>query len=293
MVCAIKGYPFVCVMSEVFSVERRKLMRYLGARVILTEKKHKSTGMLIKAQELAKKHNFFYAGQFENEANAWIHEQTTGPEIVKAFKKKNEHLDHFFMAYGTGGTMLGVSRVLRKHMPNTQIHLCEPANSPMVHSGIPTKYPENGIPSPSFDTAHPIWSPHLFQGWATDFIPKLTSMIKAENGYDEIEHVAGRDGIRVARELAQTEGIMVGISGGGILSAALKFAESCQPGTNILAMLTDTGERYMSTDLFADIPVDMTEEEQLLSDSTPSTAPPPPPHLHGIFPESTDELFEM
>ena len=161
MVCASKGYPFVCVMSESYSIERRRMMRYLGAKVILTPKEHKATGMLIKAQELADKHGFFYAKQFETEANAWIHQQTTGKEIIDAFSAKDKKLDHFFMAYGTGGTLLGCSRALQDGMPDCKIHLCEPANAPMMKSGIRTHYPKSGYPSTSFDTTHPVWVSEL------------------------------------------------------------------------------------------------------------------------------------
>ena len=168
-VCAVKGYPLVCVMSEAFSVERRKIMRFFGAKVVLTNPAHKATGMIIKAQELADKHGYFFPNQFENEANAWIHEQTTGPEIIEAFEGKK--LDHFVMAYGTGGTILGVSRILRKHSPETKIHLCEPNNAPMLYSEIPTVYPESGIPSTSFEVAHPVWVRFLQQQQNKHMIP--------------------------------------------------------------------------------------------------------------------------
>eukprot|EP00934_Nitzschia_sp_Nitz4_P003595 Nitzschia sp. Nitz4//scaffold144_size56818//48568//50020//NITZ4_006547-RA/size56818-snap-gene-0.7-mRNA-1//1//CDS//3329536546//3585//frame0 len=293
LVCAAKGYPFICVMSESFSIERRKLMRFLGARVVLTPKIHKSTGMLIKAQELADKHGFFYAKQFENEANAWMHEQTTGREIIDAFDRTNRHLDHFFMSYGSGGTVLGVSRAFKERSPDTVVHLCEPTNAPMVASHIKTKYPKSGVPSTSFDAAHPAWNPHQLQGWATDFIPKLVSIARKENCYQEIEHVNGTHAIATAQRLAKEEGIFCGISGGGILSAALKYAETCQPGTNVLAMIADTGERYLSTDLFANIPTEMSEEELALSMSTEGRAPPAPSTFHGIFPANTDELFDL
>jgi len=278
-------------MGEAFSVERRKLMRFLGATVVLTPKAHKATGMVMKAQALAEKHGYFYARQFENEANAWIHEQTTGPEIIKAFNKQDKKVDHFFMAYGTGGTILGVGRALRKMSPSTQVHLCEPSNAPMLQSGIPTAYPENGIPSTSFATAHPVWSPHLLQGWATDFIPKLTAIARDEKIFDTLEHVNSQDAIDTSRRLAKQEGLFVGISGGGILSAALQFAETCEPGTNIVAVLTDTGERYMSTALFDGIPEEMTEAEKELAATTPSTAPPAAHTMHGILPADTDQLF--
>jgi cysteine synthase A len=286
MVCASKGYPLVCVMSESFSIERRKLMRFLGAKVILTNPAHKGTGMVIKTKELADKHGFFWPNQFENEANAWIHQQTTGPEIVKAFADAEKRLDHFVCAYGTGGTLLGVGSYLRKESPNTKIHVCEPDNAPMLYSEIPTVYPEDGKPSTSFDVAHPAWRPHLLQGWAADFIPKLVNEAKEKKVFDSVLHVGGNDAIGTAKELAIKEGIFSGTSGGGVLSAALKFAENCPAGTSVLALIPDTGERYLSTPLFADIPADMTEEEKELAASTPST-PPPPPGLPGVFPEAT------
>lgn len=274
MVCAVKGYPLVCVMAESFSIERRKLMRFLGAKVVLTNPAHKGTGMLIKTKELADKHGYFWPNQFENEANAWIHEQTTGPEIVKAFEGLGKPLDHIFMAYGTGGTALGLSRYLKEHSPSTKTHVCEPDNAPMIYSEIKTDYPEDGDPSTSFQVAHPIWRPHLLQGWATDFIPKLLSKGIDENIYDFIENVSGNDAIETSRELAKKEGIFSGTSGGGILSAALKASKDLPAGSSVLAIIPDTGERYLSTPLFADIPADMTEEEKALADSTPSTPPP-------------------
>ena len=189
--------------------------------------------------------------------------------------------------------MLGVGRALRDGMPDCQVHLCEPSNAPMMKSGIRTHYPKHGYPSTSFDSTHPVWNPHLFQGWATDFIPKLAHQSKKEKLYDTIEHVKGNDGVWVSRELAQKEGIFVGISGGGILAATLAFAQTCEPGTTLLAMLTDTGERYMSTALFDNIPTEMTPEELALSKTTPGRAPPRPPALSGLLPEDTDDLFDM
>ena len=150
MVCATRGYPFVCVMSESFSIERRKLMRFLGARVVLTNPAHKATGMVIKAKELADAHGWFFPNQFENEANAWMHEMTTGPEIVDAMEEASAKLDYFVVPYGTGGTLKGVAKVLRERSPQTKIIVCEPDNAPMLYSGIKTEYPANGEPSTSF-----------------------------------------------------------------------------------------------------------------------------------------------
>jgi len=286
MVCASKGYPFVCVMSEAFSIERRKLMRFLGAKVILTNPAHKGTGMVIKAKELADKHGYFWANQFENEANAWIHEQTTGPEIVDAMETIGG-LDHFVCAYGTGGTLKGIGKVLRERLPDTKIHVCEPDNAPMLHSGIKTEYPKDGDPSTSFNEAHPVWRPHLLQGWAADFIPALLDKAVKLNYIDSLMHVGGDAAIATSKELALKEGIFSGTSGGGIVNCALQLAKKSKPGTSILAIVPDTGERYLSTPLFDDIPADMTPEEKELADSTPST-PPPPPGLPGVFPEATE-----
>jgi cysteine synthase A len=157
MVCAAKGYPFVCVMSESFSIERRKLMRFLGAKVVLTNPAHKGSGMVIKAKELAAKHNWFYPDQFTAEANAAIHERTTGPELLEALGQKK--LDHLFLAYGTGGTVKGVGKYLREHSKDTKIHVCEPDNAPMLYSGIATEYAADG----QFQEPHPVWRPHLLQ----------------------------------------------------------------------------------------------------------------------------------
>lgn len=301
MVCAQKGYPYVCVMAESFSIERRKLMRFLGAKVILTNPAHKGTGMLIKTKALADKHGYFWPNQFENEANAWIHEKTTGPEICNAFQQASMQIDHFVCSYGTGGTLLGVGRYLRTHSPKTKIHVCEPSNAPMLFSDIPTEYPtveqveNNGtndddnddgqvneekkndeFPSTSFKVPHPVWRPHLLQGWATDFIPKLVSSATDKKLYDSVLHVGGTDAIETSKALAANDGILSGVSGGGTLFAAIAFAKKLNKSSNIVVMIPDTGERYLSTPLFEDIPADMTEEEKAIADSVPSTAPPPP-----------------
>ena len=215
------------------------------------------------------------------QANAWIHEQTTGPEIVQAFEGKK--LDHFVMAYGTGGTLLGVSRVLREHSPDTKIHVCEPSNAPMLYSGIPTSYDGN---NPIPNEAHPVWRPHLFQGWAADFIPKLVETFREENPAITIVPTSGSVAMDCSKRLAREEGIFSGTSGGGIVHAALELAKNCSPGTNILAMVPDTAERYLSTPLFADIPADMTPEEIELAASTPSEAPP-----KIALPDKTDEAI--
>jgi len=173
--------PFVSVMSEAFSVERRKIIRFLGGKVILVNPAFKGTGMLIKAKAMAEKHDMFWTNQFENEANAWIHEQTTAPELVGpggAFDASGDtKLDHFVLAYGTGGTLLGTGRYFKKLSPATKIHVCEPSNAPMMYSEIPSVYPDDG---PLVSEAHPVWRPHLFQGWAADFVPKLVGQAQKE-----------------------------------------------------------------------------------------------------------------
>eukprot|EP00472_Partenskyella_glossopodia_P006920 CAMPEP_0197516962 /NCGR_PEP_ID=MMETSP1318-20131121/1925_1 /TAXON_ID=552666 /ORGANISM="Partenskyella glossopodia, Strain RCC365" /LENGTH=544 /DNA_ID=CAMNT_0043066145 /DNA_START=28 /DNA_END=1662 /DNA_ORIENTATION=- len=281
MVCAAKGYPFVCVMSEAFSIERRKLMRFLGAKVVLTNPAHKGTGMVIKAKELSEKHSWFQPSQFETIANSWIHSETTGPEILEQFP---EGLDALFLAYGTGGTVNGVGRVLRDSSPKTKIMLCEPDNAPMLYSGIQTTYEKDG----TFKDVHPIWRPHLLQGWAPDWIPHLVDEATKLSLHDEIVHVSGDAAMDTSKDLAKKEGIFTGVSGGGTVAAALEYAKTAPKGSKILAMLADTGERYLSTPLFADIPADMTEEEKSIAESTESRAPPPVP-----LPEVTDEAKEF
>jgi len=280
MVCAVKGYPFVCVMAESFSIERRKLMRFLGARVVLTNPAHKASGMIIKTQELAEKHGWFMPCQFENEANAWIHAQTTGPEIMTAMQGIN--LDYFVCAYGTGGTLKGIGQHLRKTSPQTKIVVVEPDNAPLLYSEVKTEYKENG----SFVEPHPLWRPHLLQGWATDFIPKLVNDAVNDKLIDHIVHSAGSTAMETSRELAKKEGIFTGISGGGTLGSALEVAATAPQGSNILVMLADTGERYISTPLFQGIPADMTDEEKELAKSTPST-PPPAISLPSVTEEAT------
>ncbi len=196
LVCAAKGYPFVCVMSESFSIERRKLMRYLGAKVVLTNPAHKGSGMVIKARELAEKHGWFRPRQFESEANAWIHKQTTGPEILEALGSRGRRLDDFVCAYGTGGTLNGVGAELRRRSNATKVTVCEPDNAPLLYSGEPTKYDENG----EFVAPHPVWRPHLLQGWAPDFVPKLVDDATTAKLYDSVMHVGGERALQVACE---------------------------------------------------------------------------------------------
>ncbi|MDH3337555.1 MAG: cysteine synthase A [Gammaproteobacteria bacterium] len=274
MVCAQKGYPLVVTMAESFSVERRRMMRFLGAKVVLTPAALKGSGMLAKAVELAEKHGWFLVRQFENEANADAHSRTTAPEILSAFE--DEKLDYWVTGFGTGGTLKGVSRVLKQKSPQTKIIVCEPDNSPLLGSGIPQAREDDG----SITESHPMFRPHVMQGWSPDFIPKLTEDVIDAKLIDEIIPINGDDALRLSKSLARDEGIFVGISGGATLAGTLAIAGKAEPGANILCMLPDTGERYLSTPLFDGIPEDMTEEEVEISRSTPNyrfdSAPPPP-----------------
>ena len=272
MVCAVKGYPLVVTMAENFSVERRKMMRFLGARVVLTPASDKGSGMLAKAVELAETHGWFLCRQFENEANANIHSQTTAKEILADFPSGS--LDYWVTGYGTGGTLKGVARVLKKESPNTKIIACEPDNSQVLGSGIPQERTADGTPAAS----HPLFRPHLMQGWGPDFIPKLAEDAVDGELIDEIMPIAGTDALRLSRELAQREGIFVGISSGATFAGALEICKRAAEGTTVLCMLPDTGERYLSTPLFEDIEEDMSADEVELSRSTPGfrfDAPPP------------------
>ena len=274
MVCAAKGYPLVVTMAESFSLERRKMMRFLGARVVLTPASLKGSGMLAKAVELAEAHGWFLCRQFENEANANAHSRTTAPEILADFE--GERLDYWVTGFGTGGTLKGVSRVLRKERPETKIVVCEPDNSPILGSGIPQERRADGSPADS----HPLFRPHLMQGWSPDFIPKLTEDALANKTVDEIVPVSGSEAMRLSRALAREEGIFVGVSAGATLAGAMEIAKKADKGANILVMLPDTGERYLSTPLFEDIPEDMNDEEMEISRSTPGyrfDMPPPAP----------------
>ena len=296
MVCAQKGYPLVVTMAESFSIERRKMMRFLGAKVVLTPAHLKGSGMVNKAVELAEEHGWFLVRQFENEANADAHSRTTAPEILEAFGEAG--LDYWVSGYGTGGTLKGVSRVLKEKSPQTKVIVCEPDNSPILASGIPQQRDASGSPSDS----HPLFRPHLMQGWGPDFIPKLTEDVVGAGMIDDIVAINGNDALRLSRALATAEGIFVGISGGATLAGALAVAKKAAPGSNVLCMLPDTGERYLSTILFDDIPDDMTGAEQELSRSTPNyrfdSAPPPaaeqePPKPVVAPPEALDFLEEV
>lgn len=262
MVCAAKGYPLVVTMAESFSVERRKLMRFLGAKVVTTPAALRGVGMVQKAIELAREHGWYWTRQFENEANPEMHARTTAREIVDDFK--GDRLDYWVTGYGTGGTLNGVSRVLREEMPNTRIVVCEPAEAPLLSSGAAQARNPDGTPA----AGHPAWKPHPMQGWTPDFIPKLTGDVDLARVHKVLQ-IANADAMRCSQELAAKEGVFVGITSGATFAGALEIARQAEPGANILAMLPDTGERYLSTPLFADIPADMTEEELRIFKSTP------------------------
>ena len=224
LVCAAKGYPFVAVMAESFSIERRKIMRGMGAKVILTPAAERGSGMVRKAKELSEKHGWFLARQFENEANPAYHRQTTGPEILLDFAGKR--LDYFVSGWGTGGTITGAGQVLKKARPDIKVIITEPAGARLV-SGAE-------------------WKPHKIQGWTPDFVPAVLD----RGVFDDNVPVADDEAISTARALAAKEGLFVGISSGATFAAALKVAEKAPQGSVILAMLPDTGERYLSTPLF-------------------------------------------
>ena len=227
MVCAAKGYPFVATMAESFSVERRRIMRMLGAKVILTPAAERGSGMVRKAEELAKKHGWFLARQFENVANPAYHRQTTGPEILSDFAGRR--LDVFVTGWGTGGTLTGAGEMIRLARPEVKIVVTEPAGASLLQGKE--------------------FKPHKIQGWTPDFVPKVLNRSVPH----EILPVADEEAIAAARALAAREGIFCGISSGGTFAAALKLAEKATKGSVILAMLPDTGERYLSTPLFEGI----------------------------------------
>ncbi|MBS9402290.1 cysteine synthase A [Halomonas sp. TRM85114] len=272
MVCACKGYPLVVTMAENFSVERRKLLRYLGAKVVLTPAAEKGTGMLNKAIELAETHGYFLCRQFENEANADMHSRTTALEILDDMGDVPLHA--WVTGFGTGGTLKGVARILRQQSPATRIVVAEPDNSPLLGSGIVQPRDASGAPAAS----HPRFRPHLMQGWTPDFISRLTEDAINAGHVDEVIPVAGDEAMHLSRELACQEGIFVGTSSGATLAAALQVARRSPPDSHVVCMLPDTGERYLSTPLFEGITEAMTDEEIALSRSTPGyrfDSPPP------------------
>lgn len=227
MVCAARGYPFVATMAESFSVERRKLMRALGAKVVLTPKEEKGSGMVRKAKELAEENGWFWASQFENPANPAYHRQTTGPEILQDFAGKP--LDYFVTGYGTGGTMTGTGQVLKLARPDIKVIVTEPAGASLLEGND--------------------WQPHKIQGWTPDFIPGVLD----RDVYDQNIPVTDEDAIHWSQQLASQEGIFCGISAGGTFAAAIKLSEGIPEGSHVLVMLPDTGERYLSTPLWADL----------------------------------------
>lgn len=227
MVCAAKGYPFVSVMAESFSVERRKLMKFLGAKLVLTPAAERGTGMVRKAAELAEEHGWFLARQFENEANPEYHRNTTGPEVLRDFAGRP--LDYFVSGYGTGGTITGAGQVIKAARPDIKIVITEPAGAALLDGKE--------------------WAPHKIQGWTPDFIPEVLDRDIA----DVYMPVTDEEAIEASRALAKKEGIFCGISSGATFAAALRTAAQADAGSAILAMLPDTGERYLSTPLFEGI----------------------------------------
>jgi cysteine synthase A len=264
MVCAQKGYPLVVVMAETFSIERRKLMRFLGAKIVLTPAAERAVGMIRKTNELAEKHGWFQTRQFENEANADMHSRTTAQEILNDFE--GDRLDYWVTGFGTGGTLKGVARVLAEKRPETKIVVCEPSAAPMISSGEAQPRNADGTPSAS----HPAWTPHPQQGWSPDFISSLTQDVIDTHGISQVLKIENADAMKCSRELALKEGIFVGITSGATFAGALKVCAEAPKGSTVLCMLPDTGERYLSTPLFADIAVDMTPEELEISRSTPA-----------------------
>ncbi|MBV9880596.1 MAG: pyridoxal-phosphate dependent enzyme, partial [Gemmatirosa sp.] len=269
MVCAQKGYPLVVTMADSFSVERRKLMRFLGAKVVLTPAAAGGTGMVDKAVELADAHGWFLTRQFENEANADMHSRTTAREILADFD--GERLDYWVTGFGTGGTLKGVGRVLRQERPDTKIVLAEPIDAAMVASGTAQERRADGSPA----SRHPAWKPHPIQGWSPDFIPKLTGDAIDAGLVDRTIPVPPPEAMQWSRRLAREEGILVGVSAGATFGAAMRVAGEAPAGSVILCMLPDTGERYLTTPLFAEAAADMNDDERAVLTSTPRFADSP------------------
>jgi len=265
MVCAAKGYPLVITMAESFSIERRRLMRFLGAQVVLTPKEERGIGMYKAAQTLAEQNGWFFARQFETSANADIHEATTGREILADFK--DARLDYWVTGYGTGGTVTGVARVLRNERPECRIVLSVPHNARLLGSGLAQERHDDDSPAGS----HPAWEPHVIQGWTPDFIPKVLQEGIDRAFFDEVRPVDGVKGMAMAQHLAANEGILTGVSGGSTLLTAVEVANQAPEGSVLLVMLPDTGERYLSTPLFESIPAEMNDEEMALFASTRET----------------------
>jgi cysteine synthase A len=238
MVCAVRGYPFVSVMAESFSIERRRLMRFLGAKVVLTPPPKRATGMVRAVEALAAKHGWFMAQQFENMANPAYHRNTTGPEILSDFA--NKRLDFYVSGYGTGGTITGVGQMIRLARPEVQIISTEPAGAALLEGDE--------------------WQPHKIQGWTPDFIPEVLDRNVAHRNVT----VTDEEAISTSQALALQEGIFCGISSGATFAAAVKVAEEAESGSVLLAMLPDTGERYLSTPLFENIPEGPDDGQDLL-----------------------------
>jgi len=261
-ICASKNYPCVITMPESASIERRKMMRFLGAKVLLTPASEAGSGAYNKAKKLADDNGWFYARQFENEANSNIHEKTTGNEIVSDFKHSG--LDYWVSGYGTGGTFSGVARTLKKEMPETKLVIAEPDVAPLLAKGKAQKRTVDGAPAET----HPDWQPHPIQGWTTDFIPLVLQESIDHKYIDEIISVSGSDGIKWSKKLAAHEGILTGISGGSTFAVAMEVANKVPKGSKILCMLADTAERYLSSLLFEDIEAEMNDKELNLFNST-------------------------
>ena len=271
MVCAAKGYDCVIVMAESFSIERRKIMRMLGAKVVLTPAANKGTGMVKKARELADEHGWFLSRQFENPANPAYHAATTGPEIVADFDGRQ--LDYWVTGYGTGGTVQGAGKVIKAARPDVKIVLSEPEGAQLLGSGVAqTRVEATGAPAET----HPAFAPHPIQGWTPDFIPLITEEALKLDLVDEILPVSGPAAIATSSRLAKEEGIFTGISGGASIACALEVAAKAEDGAVILAMVADTGERYLSTPLFESVGEDMNEAETSISASTPNFQMAPP-----------------
>jgi cysteine synthase A len=298
MVCAHKGYPLVVTMAENFSIERRKMLRFLGAKVVLTPASEMGTGMLNKAVELAEKHGYFLCKQFENEVGALVHSQTTAKEILADFE--DDSFNYFVSGFGTGGTILGVARTLKAAEPSIGIIAAEPDNSPVLGSGVAQPRDATG----AIAGTHPYFRPHLMQGWGPNFISDLTQQAVDNRLIDEIVPVSGADAMTLSRRLAREEGIFAGTSSGATLAAALEIARRAPAGTNIVCMLPDTGERYLSTPLFEDIGEEMDAEELAISQSTAGyrfdstegcaapSAPPRPARLDPVAKEFFRDVTE-
>ena len=266
MMCAQRGYDCVITMAEPFSVERRKLMRMLGAKVIVTPKAGKGTGMVEKAAELAEKHGWFLCHQFETEANWKFHEATTGPEIINDIKAAGNKLDYWVTGYGTGGTYHGAGKYIKANSPDTKIVLAEPGAAALIDSGVKTERNADGSPAGT----HPAFSAHPIQGWTPDFIPLVLEKGMELDLMDEYVSIPDGAAVETSQALAKKEGILTGISGGATMWAAIETAKKAPKGSVIVAMLPDTGERYLSTPLFASIDADMNEAELEIARSTPS-----------------------